>query len=89
MEIFINPERRVLGILSESSTNDILTAAQDLEQVYLETGMETTNLLFVEFIGNFIFTSTSSPLKKLTAIKVEGDLLQKIGNCAKTKTLLC
>lgn len=80
VEIFINPERRVLGILSETSTNDILTASQDLEQVYQEIGMEETNLLFVELIGNFIFQSAASPLQKLSAITAQGDLLQKIGS---------
>ncbi len=79
VEIFINPERRVLGILSETSSKDILTAADDLEQSYLEIGLEPTNLLFVEFIGNYIFQSTNSPLRKLNGIKLEGDLLPKIG----------
>jgi hypothetical protein len=85
VEIFINPERRVLGILSETSSNDILTAAQDLEKVYLELGMEPANLLFVEFIANFILQSTTSPLQKLSAINLEGDLLQKIGTILEKK----
>jgi hypothetical protein len=79
VEIFINPERRVLGIESETSTKDILTAAEDLEKAYLEIGMEPKNLLFVEFIGNFIFPSLESPLKKMNSIKMENDLLSKIG----------
>lgn len=80
VEIFINPERRVLGILSETSSKDILTAADDLEGSYLEIGMEPTNLLFVEFVGSYIFQSTNSPLKKLSGIKLDGDLLPRIGS---------
>lgn len=80
VEIFINPERRVLGITSETSSKDILTAAEDLEQSYHEIGMEKSNLLFVEFIGSYLFQSLSSPLKKLNAMKLENDLLPKIGS---------
>lgn len=80
VEVFINPERRVLGIVSETSSKDLLTAAEDLEQSFLEIGMEPKNMLFIEFISSHIFKSTNSPLSKLNALKIENDLLPKLGN---------
>jgi hypothetical protein len=79
VEILVNPERRVLAIGSETSSKDILLASEDLEKAYLEIGMEASNLIFIEFLGNYSFQSTASPLKKLNALKIEGDLLPKIG----------
>src|SRR4030067_1289209 len=80
VEILVNPERRVLGIGSETSSKDILIASEDLEKAYFEIGMESSNLLFVEFLGNYTLQSTVSPLKKLNALKIEGDILAKIGS---------
>jgi len=79
IEIFVNPERRVLGIGSETSSKDLLVAYEDLDQVFLEVGMEPSNLMFVEFVGMYMVESTSSPLEKLSMLKIENDLLAKIG----------
>jgi hypothetical protein len=79
IEILVDPQRRVLAITSETSTKDILLASEDLEKAYLEIGMEASNLVFVEFLGNYTFESAVSPLKKLNALKIQGDLLPKIG----------
>jgi hypothetical protein len=79
VDILVNPERRVLSISSETSSKDLLTAYEDLDQSYLEVGLEPSNLLFVEFIGNYLFQSNFSPMKKLNSLKIEGDILAKIG----------
>lgn len=79
VDILVNPERRVLSISSETSSKDLLTAYEDLEQTYLEVGLEPTNLLFVEFIGNYIFQSKLSPIKEISSLKIKGDVLAKIG----------
>ncbi|HLE75246.1 MAG TPA: hypothetical protein VI864_04285 [Candidatus Bathyarchaeia archaeon] len=79
IEIFVNPERRVLGIGSETSSKDLLVAYEDLDQAFLEVGMEPSNLMFVEFVGTFMVESVSSPLGELCKLKFENDLLAKIG----------
>jgi len=79
VEVFVNPERRVLGVESETSSKDLLIASEDLEKSFTEVGMEPSNLLFVEFLGNYVLQSSASPLKKLSSLKIEGNLLAKIG----------
>jgi hypothetical protein len=80
VEVFVNPERRVVGIRSETSSKDLFIAFEDLDKSYFEIGMDSSNLMFVEFLGNYTFKSLTSPLKKLNALKIEGNLLQKIGS---------
>lgn len=85
IEILVNLERRVLGIASETSTKDLLIACEDLEQIYEDLGVEPSNLLFYEFIGSYSADSSSSPLEKLGNLKIEGDLLAKIGSVLETE----
>ena len=80
IEIFANLERRTIGIGSETSTNDLLVAYEDLEKVYEELGIETLNILFYEFIGYFSTTSTKSPLETMKSLEVGQDIVRKIGN---------
>lgn len=80
VEIFVNPERRVIGIRSETSSKDLLIASEDLDKSYFDMGMDSSNLMFVEFLGNYTFRSLANPLKKLNALKIEGDVLRKIGS---------
>jgi hypothetical protein len=79
IEIFVNSQRRVLGIGSESSSRDLLVAYEDLEQTFVDVGMEPTNLMFIEFIGSFMVESSKSPMEALSALKFENELLAKIG----------
>ena len=79
VEIFVNLQRRVLGIGSETSSKDMLAAYDDLDQTFTDIGMEPSNLMFIEFIGNFIVESPVSPIETLKGLKFENDLLMKIG----------
>ena len=80
IEIYANPQRRVVGIGSEKSTKDLLIAYEDLEQIYMESGIDPSNLLFYEFIGAFSIDSVESPLEKISNLQIEGDILRKIGS---------
>lgn len=80
IEVISNIERRTIGIVSEKSTRDLQIAQEDLEQIYLELGIEETNLLIFEFIGLFVATSTRSPLELIKSFNVENNVLQKIGS---------
>jgi hypothetical protein len=80
IDVFTNIERRVIGIRSETSTSDLLTANEDLEQIYSELGVEASNLLFYEFIGAYIVTSDKSPLRIINSLKIEKTVLGKIGS---------
>jgi hypothetical protein len=79
VEISTNIERRTIAIRSETSTSDLLTAYSDIEQINLALGTEPTNVIFYEFIGIFVISSTQSPLKTISGLKLEKDALRKIG----------
>lgn len=79
IEIFANVQRRVIGIRSETSTKDLLIAYEDLEQIYMDLGIESSNLIFYEFVGSFSATSAKSPLETLKTLKIEQNILQKVG----------
>jgi hypothetical protein len=80
IDIFVNLERRVLGIESETSLKDILLAFGDLEKTYQEIGMEPSNLIFLEFLGSYILNSKNSPLDKINSLRVQDKMLDKIGS---------
>lgn len=79
VEIFTIIERRVIGIRSETSTSDLLAAHKDLKQIYEELAIEASNVMFYEFVGDYILTSARNPLKTMCTLKLEKDILRKIG----------
>jgi len=80
IEVVSNIERRTTGIMSEKSTRDLQVAQEDMEQIYLELGVEANNLLTYEFVGLFIASSTRSPLDLMKSFNLENNILQKIGS---------
>lgn len=80
IEVVSNIERRTTGVESEKSTRDLQVAQEDLEQIYLELGIEENNLLTYEFTGSFIASSTRSPLGLIKSFNLENNILQKIGS---------
>jgi len=85
IEVFANVERRTVGIRSETSTKDLLVAHEDLEHIYRELGVEKSNLMIHEFIGRFSATSTRSPIEMIKSLKLEQNILEKIGSIMDTK----
>lgn len=85
IEVFTNVERRTIGVSSETSTKDLLVTYEDFEQIYKELGVDESNFMVHEFIGNFTSTSTKSPIEVVKGLSIEGDVLRKIGSVMETK----
>jgi len=85
IEVFTNVERRTIGVSSETSTKDLLVTYEDFEQIYKELGVEESNFMIHEFIGNFTATSTKSPIEVVKGLSIEGDVRRKIGSVMETE----
>jgi len=87
IEVYSNPERRILGVRGLTSTRDLVDAYTELMQINLDMlGVDPTNIMFHEFLGDLAVSTGADPMKVLTTVNQKMDVIRKIGSVLKKDT---
>lgn len=87
IEVYSNSERRTLGVRGLTSTRDLADAYKELIQINLDRlGVDPTNIMFHEFIGDFAVSTGADPTQVITTVNKKIDVIRKIGSIFKKET---
>jgi len=81
IEVYASSERRLIGVRSETSTTDVLTAYEELISISIDVlGVDPANIMFHEFIGDLSVSTGANPMDVLAKVSQGVKEVGKIGN---------
>lgn len=83
VEVYALSERRLLGVRSHTSPTDIVAAYEDLMNINIDIlGVDPTNILFHEFIGDLTVSTGANPMDVLAKVG-QSEKMRRIGTILK------
>jgi len=80
IEVHSNAERRTLGVRGQTSTKDLIDAYMELMNINFDIlGVDTANIIFHEFLGDFTVSTGADPMHVLATANKEVKVIHRIG----------
>ncbi len=81
VEVYASPERRLLGVRSQTSSTDVVTAYEELMSINIDVlSIDPTNIIFHEFIGDLTVSTGANPMDVLAKVSQRVEEVRRIGN---------
>lgn len=80
IEVYASTERRLIGVRSQTSTTDAVTAYEELMSISIDMlGVDPANMIFHEFIGDLTVSTGANPMDVLAKVGQGVNEVRKIG----------
>jgi hypothetical protein len=80
VEVYASTERRLLGVRSQTSLSDVIAAYDELMNINVDIlGIDPTNIMFHEFIGDLTVSTGANPVDVLERVNQGIDEVRRIG----------